>query len=934
MVVPASHTGDYAWGHTSDEPLQPLAHSPWVVRDAVPLGGPGLTRVLDAVEEVLRSGRGSPALAPFLARSGTRFLVVRNDLDLRATGSTRPFVVHAALGSSPGLRRVASFGPVVGPGFATGSTVYDAQLGAVYPAVEVFEVDPALAGGATAVTTWPVQGTRRVTGGPESVLPLLESGVLDPRQAVRLAGERDGRGEPEDVPTLTDGYRDREVDVGRATDGASATLGAGSERRLSRPVADYLPLPVAGNRARATLRGITWVSASSSAADADAFVLRGRDHNPSAAFDGQADTVWVSGGLVPVSQWVEARFPRTELAAVRVTAPPVVGIGARATRVRVTTDRSSTEVALVDGSATVPLDEATGRVRLTVTAVAGGSELGVTALEGVLVSPSGPLLAERGLRLARPASGATADLVLTAGRRDRPGCLVLGDRPVCAATLPQADEDDVAVDATALLPAAGSYDLAVRGRARGGAALDALLQQGQPITATASSAVVLDPGARAATVLDRDLRTSWIASPLDPAPTLHLRLAVPQRITGVTVVVDPELAASRPRAVALSVDGAPPTTVALDLRGVAPIPAVTGRDVTVTFPEVEPRWSRDIDGFIELLPVGVTELRVDGPPTDLRQSFDPQHRLEEACGQGPALTLDGRTVATTRVTTTVGDLLAGRDVSVVPCAALPVTAAAGEHRFRMARTELVQVTGVTLTEQGRSTGAASTTRVSGVAKWSAHRRLLDVAPGQESYLAVHEAFNTGWVARLDGRKLAAVRLDGWQQGFVLPETGGRVELTYQPDVLYRVALVAGAVLALLLVALALIPSRALSAEPRRRRRERLGPVLGLLVLPLVGGAAGLLVLLVVALVSRWRPARARLLGPAGLVGAGVVVALDPWPGGALVHGPAQALGLVTAACLAVSLWWPDAVGELPVRGSAAAWRAPRQPAARPTPPGG
>jgi len=52
------------------EPLEALAHSPWAVRNQVPLTLAGNTRLVDAVENVLATGRGSTALADVLARSG------------------------------------------------------------------------------------------------------------------------------------------------------------------------------------------------------------------------------------------------------------------------------------------------------------------------------------------------------------------------------------------------------------------------------------------------------------------------------------------------------------------------------------------------------------------------------------------------------------------------------------------------------------------------------------------------------------------------------------------------------------------------------------------------------------------------------------------------------------------------------------------------
>jgi arabinofuranan 3-O-arabinosyltransferase len=66
---------------------------------------------------------------------------------------------------------------------------------------------------------------------------------------------------------------------------------------------------------------------------------------------------------------------------------------------------------------------------------------------------------------------------------------------------------------------------------------------------------------------------------------------------------------------------------------------------------------------------------------------------------------------------------------------------------------------------------------------------------------VKENANTGWVAKVGGRTLDPVTLDGWAQGWRLPAGGPAVvTLTFTPQRTYQAALVAGGVLALLLVA--------------------------------------------------------------------------------------------------------------------------------------
>ncbi len=94
----------------------------------------------------------------------------------------------------------------------------------------------------------------------------------------------------------------------------------------------------------------------------------------------------------------------------------------------------------------------------------------------------------------------------------------------------------------------------------------------------------------------------------------------------------------------------------------------------------------------------------------------------------------------------------------------------------------------------------------------------------------------GWTATLDGRPLTATTVDGWAQGFELPASGGKLDVTYDDPFTHTVWLWAQGFLALVLVVLALpgrrrdidddlpeeepIPAQAADGEGRRARRLR------------------------------------------------------------------------------------------------------------------
>ncbi|GAA3501812.1 glycosyltransferase [Streptomyces prasinosporus] len=94
----------------------------------------------------------------------------------------------------------------------------------------------------------------------------------------------------------------------------------------------------------------------------------------------------------------------------------------------------------------------------------------------------------------------------------------------------------------------------------------------------------------------------------------------------------------------------------------------------------------------------------------------------------------------------------------------------------------------------------------------------------------------GWTATLDGEPLSRTTVDGWAQGFELPASGGRLDVTYDDPITHTAWLWAQGLLAVVLVVMALpgrrrdidddlpeepvVPAEALAGEGRRARRLR------------------------------------------------------------------------------------------------------------------
>ncbi|MDQ1046045.1 glycosyltransferase [Streptomyces sp. V4I2] len=94
----------------------------------------------------------------------------------------------------------------------------------------------------------------------------------------------------------------------------------------------------------------------------------------------------------------------------------------------------------------------------------------------------------------------------------------------------------------------------------------------------------------------------------------------------------------------------------------------------------------------------------------------------------------------------------------------------------------------------------------------------------------------GWTASLDGKPLTRTTLDGWAQGFELPASGGKLDVTFDAPITHTAWLWTQGALAVVLVVLALpgrrrdidddlpeepaVPAQAVAGEGRRARRLR------------------------------------------------------------------------------------------------------------------
>ncbi|GAA3389783.1 alpha-(1-_3)-arabinofuranosyltransferase domain-containing protein [Cryptosporangium minutisporangium] len=956
LVVPGAPFGLYYWGRTNDDVLQPLAESGWLVRDGVPLSSAGNIRLLDAFDQLLADGQPSAGLATALAGAGIGYVVVRNDLDWRRGRATRPELVHEALDGSPGLERVKTFGPeLTAAGDLVDRKLYDPKM-ASYPAVEVYKVtdEPAT------VRSVPLDNVLRMAGGPEATLSLAEQGLQVGRPTV-LAGDDRLLGDTVGTPVVTDTLRRREVNFGEVRHNMSATLTEDEPFVADRSAHDYLNSDDPSLLTVARYTGVTGFSASSSGSDVDAAISHDAAHAPWFAVDGDPNTTWATGRPGAVGQWLELEFDHdVNLSAITLQFDDKLKLGPKPTKLDVTTDRGTRSVTVTPDSKPQRVATPSGttrKLRLTVRAVdgdparAGGVAIAEVTVPGVKASRT----------LVTPDVGGTdpAIVVFRAATSGHGDCLTFADRPVCLPDVSTPAEEPTGIDRTFTLPAAAAYAVTISALPISGTALDALLAPGPDgAVATSADTGYNDPRTRPQAVFDSDPDTVWIAEPGVQAPVISVELPEERKVTGLTMRLDGTATAAPPKTVQVTTDTGRTQIGAVLPSGSTNVvrfaKPLTGTKFDIRIVETSAAVTTNAaNGYQELLPPGIAELRLVGAE-DTVEAVDPETVVQLGCGQGPTLRIDGRTVQTRVVgpatsTTadsaaaegqstpselTVGDLLEERPVKVEPCAAAgaePVDSdrpvadlelAAGEHRMQLIGTENLRPVSVMLAPLG-ATGIRSTQRTADVRDWGSTSRSVDLGPSdQPSVLVVPENHNEGWKASLAGQDLVPIRIDGWQQAWIVPAgDGGTVQLSYRPKWIYWGGLFLGFIAVLLLLVLARLgrpigrttPSTAEPGTP-----EALAPVeagrtplarrLPLFLPAVIGGLPGLVGTVLLWLLVRktkwgntlvrWLP----LVGATALLAAGIAGAYrpyakseEPWAG----TWPVQALCLAAVVVVAV-----------------------------------
>ena len=938
LVVPADSHGIYTWGQPIDEPLEPLARSPWVQRNLVPFSGGGVSDLLNGAEQAIESGTASPGLAGYLARAGIRYVLVRNDTDPAQLGYTPPTVVHAALEQS-GFTRVAAFGqPVPAGPVGQGTALQVEAIEPEYPPVEIFQAANPAERPPGPAAALPAASTTLVDGGPASLLQLEAQGMLGDGAAV-IAGQDTSAG-PTQIPAtqqdVTDGLRRADTVFGLPTDNTSYTYTATGtippddpQGASGQPPRQLLPAGTAGHQTVAVLTGAASVTASS----AGSWLWEVPQGDPVNAFDGDPSTAWIEASAGRADgQWIQIGFSHP----LHLSGPLTVRLlddipRPVATRLVITTaaGRAATGTRVTGAAQPVSVPSGTTSwLRITIAATRGGTPGGPGAGISEVTIPG-----VRVTRFLQPGQDPAGPAPSFSFHRETATTLGLPGAP-----------PEPALDRTFTTPAAQRLAVSASVTAVPGAALNALLDRvgsGTPaqLHITASSTFGSLPALRPQNLLASSGGTGWVAA--GPSATLHLQWKGRRTIDEIDLVASTVGIAAEPTRVLISSPGGT-RDVPVPASGVLRFPPLITDQLAISFPGVMPTTSYNpLVGQAQQLPVGLASLSVPALAGLSTGIPAPSAPFRLGCGQGPPVTMDGHTYPTS-VAGTVSDLT---DLTPVPlhlCTkGAALTLSAGRHWLTSPGTGVpLAVTDLSLRASAASPAAApsgaTAARQLRIGSWGAEYRTATIGPGSQSYLEVHEVANPGWTATLNGHRLTPVTLDGWQQAFMVPAgAGGRVVMSFTPATGYRWLLAGSALAICLLIAVAAWPSRRRSPLPPPLRPSpasagligpaatEISPSLGPLgywlavaaaavVLALVGGPLVAAVPVVLVL-GWWRPRWVPWLAFAAMCVAGALAMTSlshgPQAGAGAFGWPAQAAALTAlAAALTPTALMPTARG--------------------------
>jgi arabinofuranan 3-O-arabinosyltransferase len=733
-IYPGSVSSSYEWGTVGGGDIFPAYISRgYLLAGSLSPSSADAANLVRALDQYVGSGsyvEGS--YAPIARRLGIGYVILRNDLDWRATRAVRPAAL-AGLRRDPDLELVATFGEPGENVVRADDSSSAAEQESTLPPVEIYRVRDS-AGPVRAVGP----GPSLVLSGDGAAWPMLSS-----RQQL------DGN-----APVQYSGRLDHEQLLELLEDGSSVTITDTNRRVRSSYGGTSSPLLTADeSRANADLFGtagsqsVAWFGDASTirALRAPNLINPGVANRPSAAFDGNPSTSWRTGAALPlIGQALDVELVSTAVFDEMTIVPAELRPG----------DRRVIEVEVRLSNGTVQ------RVRLgdrAVTIDLGGVQadqfqVAVTAIEGDGPGPFGLAeVAVAGLDIREwvrtptdLAQAAAADPAVDAALADAPATYLL-ER---STALGGDDEAALARQFWGLSPT----DYTVTGTMNAETAIsDLLLTTLLPAPvqsfATGRWQNRLDSSGILAT--DGDETTAWRTA---PAADDRLTVEFPEPVRVLTVVVD---VTDFPAPVTLAVEPSDATPVQRTFDPSDDCPPDGG--TCVLRAEIElPQEATTVDVSVDSaarpdVPIGVREVSADGAVNPaLPDEVAPECR-------GDLLRFNGDPLPV-RLVGTRQQLLDGAPLLFGSCSGVRLTA---DWNSLESGWELPADRVTVAPESGPGTPEVPALPVEVVTR-SNQRLEVDLPDGGESRLISGWAANPSWVASGDARfvELDTHRLGG------------------------------------------------------------------------------------------------------------------------------------------------------------------------------
>lgn len=811
IVLPGDLFSFYTWGGTVDPILPALSTRPVAERAEVPYGDLRATDLLFTIDGLVHQQRLLPGqLPPLLSLIGVREVVTGTDDDLARSDAPAPADAATQLKSQPGFATPArSYGPVrsfapthLGPAVKLPEVRrYDLPssrgLVRVAPLASPIVVDGS-AGGLAELAAF---------GGLPAHRPLLYAGDLT---AAQLRGAVTAGGEV----LITDSNRRQAFVAGSLDQNTGPVLTP--EQNVSSDGLILDPFDRGPNyETVADYTGVRSVEAPASPQR-----VQFPEHAPLAAIDGSPQTAWLADPtLAPSQRWLQVDFERP-LNVPYVDLLPYGDAGGAVRQVQI----AGRTFAVHPGWNRLSLDVrgvTSLRVMLTnVSPPAAGAEAGAGGIRELRIPGvrAGeqlrlPIDAAQALRGRNP-DRITLSYLFGRTTGDDPYRRDLAHGPWSALNVHDAGDAEQTMSREFELPAARSFTASAWVNVFAQApddALDRLVGYRGSVQATSSSRFDGQPEWRASSALDGDPRTAWIGDYTSGQPAwLQWRTSRPLTVS-VLRLRAPALSVRRPTEVQVLWPGGSTPPLPVSPAGVVALPhPVRARTLRLdVLRAVAPPGASTADQRA----VGIAEV-VGGP-----RMPEPHARTFVApCGSA-RVEIGGAALAL-RISGSAAAFEQGNPMFARSCGG-PVALRAGtEHLaavpglFAVDELRLISPAPDPPATHTLDGGRVLDSGTSGRGSYD-HIRVSVTGP---AWLVLGEGYNRGWEAWCNGRSLGApVPIDGYANGWRVGPGCRQVRFAFGPNSLaaigYVISAAAGVVCLLLLVGISRWRRRRVQARP-------------------------------------------------------------------------------------------------------------------------